>query len=163
MKIHFVVCAAFAVLALLSPRALPGEELTPADQAQIAAINAELDKLMPEIMAADEAERAKGKRLSLIMSDMALKIQAYILDCAKKDPATLARALERFMLTNPHFLAKKCGDAFRYPYMLLFLCVSFSFGFPIPFRAYCTTIRGFSEEKKAGASKRGNIRAVFLV
>ena len=117
MKIHFAACAAFALLALLSPRALPGEESANADERQIAAINAELDKLMLEIMAADEAERAKGERLSLISSDMAFKIEKYILGCAEKDPATLARALERFMLTNPHFLAKKCGDAFRFPYV----------------------------------------------
>ena len=117
MKIHFVACAAFAVLALLSPRALPGEELTPADKAQIAAINAELDKLMLEIMAADEAERAKGKELCLISSDMADKIKRVVRGYADKDPVNLARALEHFMLTNPHFLAKKCGDAFRYPYI----------------------------------------------
>ena len=72
---------------------------------------------MIEIMAADEAERAKGRELCLISSDMAIKIKQVVRGYAVKDPVNLARALEHFMLTNPHFLAKKCGDAFRYPYI----------------------------------------------
>ena len=117
MKKHIGIFVIFMALLLSSSRAYPAEKLSPADKKQIEAINKDLNKLMLEIMAADSAERAKGRELCVFSCDMADKIKEVVRGYADKDPVNLARALEHFMLTNPHFLAKKCGDAFRYPYI----------------------------------------------
>ena len=117
MKNHIVTLALVGALLLSPLPMMSAEKLSSADKQQIETINKELNKLMIEIMAADEAERAKGRELCLISSDMAIKIKQVVRGYAVKDPVNLARALEHFMLTNPHFLAKKCGDAFRYPYI----------------------------------------------
>ena len=52
---------------------------------------------------------------------MANKFEKAVYAFASKDPVNLARAMEHFMLTNRDFLDKKCGDAFRLPY----ICVVF--------------------------------------
>ena len=115
MKSKFF-CISF-VVAIFFQTVNAGEKLSGNDQKQVVTICKELDKLMEECLVAHAAAQAKGERLSLICSDIARKIKNAVAMDASKDPVNLARAMERFMLTNRNFLGKKCGDAFRFPYI----------------------------------------------